>query len=500
MRGITIDRLAVVLGLWLAVAVIYWPSAAALDVIWRGHAGNSYTHGYLVLLASLWLIVRERARLRAESIRPVSRAWILVIILSGLWVWSWRASIQVLHVLLVPAILLVALLATLGWRAARISLFPIGLLLFALPVWGVINEGLLSLSVRVNGILIWVSGMPAYMQDELIRLPGGSIEIAKACTGLNEFVIGLTLAALYGEIARDPPRLRLAWLGLMGALALLANSARIFVVTAAAYETDMRSALVEHHIWLGWCLFAAAVGAFLAIAGLLAPREARKGERKMPEASPTPSGVGLGVGHVAVALGCLGLLPTLAYGTDILRSKAVVEILIRSPHTPAGWLGPTPDPASEWAPRFVNPSAESLERYADARGEAVEVFTVAYGAQTQAGKLLGYGNDLFAGAKELLPQSQRTVDSPAGHWREAVAITPDGGRSLIWWRYRIGSRVFVRPRLSQLWYGLAALAGMPPVSSLTALRAVCDADCTVAREQLAAAAGPLQPMLTAIPR
>jgi exosortase len=500
MRGVGSDRLAIVLGLWLAVALIYWPSAAALDMIWRGSAGDSYTHGYLVLAASLWLIVRARQRLQAAPIRPVDWAWFLVVMLSGVWLWSWRASIQVLHVLLLPAILLAALLATLGWRAARISLFPIGLLLFAIPVWGAINDGLLSLSAKVNGILIWVSGMPAYMQGDLIQVPGGSIEIARACTGLNGFVIGLTVAALYGEVARDPPWRRLLWLPVMGTLALMANSVRIFMVTVAAYESDMRSPLIAHHIWLGWCLFAAAVSTFLLIAARLAPRESWKEEPTAAVASQAPMGESLSVARVAVVLGCLGFLPALAYGTDVLQSTSVAKVAVRLPAAPTGWRGPEPDPASGWAPRFADPSAESLDRYVDARGEPVEVFTVAYRAQSQAGKLLGYGNDLFAGAKPLQPQSQRTVDSPAGLWRETIAVDSVGARSLIWWRYRIGNRLFVRPRLSQLWYGLAALMGTPPVSSLTALRALCGADCTTARRQLSAAAVQLQPMLTSTSR
>lgn len=500
MRGVTSDRLVIVLGLWLAVTLIYWPSAATLDMIWRNSAGNLYSHGYLVLATSLWLIVRARARLQAAPIHPVGWAWGLVIVLSGVWLWSWRASIQVLHVLLLPAILLAALLALLGWRAARISLFPIGLLLFAIPVWSAINDLLLSLSAKVNGILIWLSGMPAYMQGDLIRLPGGTIEIAQGCTGLNEFVIGLTVAALYGELARDPLRRRLMWLVLMGALALLANSVRIFIVTVVAYETDMRSSLVAHHIWLGWCLFVAAVGGFLLIAGYLARRDRREEAPPVAVTSPPPGGQGLSVARVAVALGCLGLLPTLVYGTDVLRSDTVADVIIQLPAAPAHWRGPLPDPGSEWAPRFAKPSAEARQRYIDSQGEPLETFTVAYRVQTQDGKLLGYGNDIFAGTEQLRPQSQRTVESPAGRWRETVAVGSDGGRSLIWWRYRIGNRVFLRPRLSQVWYGLTALTGTPPVSSFTALRTACGTDCSAAREELEAAAETLLPTLTSIPR
>jgi EpsI family protein len=498
----TTDRLTVIFGLWVAVAVIYWPSAVALDGIWRGSAGNSYTHGYLVLAASLWLIVRDRARLAAAPVRPVGWAWILVLILSGAWLWSWRAAIQQLHVLLLPAILLAALLAALGWRVTRILLFPVGFLVFAMPVWGAINSSLQTLSAKGNGILMWLSGMPAYMQGDLIRLPGGSIEIAQACAGLNGFLIGLAVAALYGELTRDQLRRRLAWLALMGTLAFIANSIRIFIVTVAAYESDMRSSLVTHHIWLGWCLFAVAVGVFLLIAGRLAdmwdrglPQEARSREPESSEAAQLPSGQGPGVAGLAVAFACLGFLPVLAYGTDLLRSKTHGDIFIRWPEAPQGWQGPRPEVAGEWSPRFVNPSVESLRRYIDPRAEAVEVFVVAYRTQTQHGKLLGYENDLLGSATQLQlqPQSQRIVDTVAGRWREAVAVDPTGARSLIWWRYRIGDRTFSEPRLSQLWYGLAALTGRPPLSSLTALRVACDPDCAAVREQLAAAAARLQP-------
>lgn len=499
-------RLTAIFGLWMAVAVIYWPSAAALDGIWRGSAGNSYTHGYLVLIASLGLVVRDRVRLTATPVRPVGWAWALVVALSGVWLWSWRAAIQELHVLLLPMILLVALLAALGWRAARILLFPVGFLVFAMPVWGAINDTLQTLSAKMNGILIWLSGMPAYMQGDLIRLPGGGIEIAQACTGLNAFLIGLTVAALYGELARDPLRRRLAWLVLMGTLAFIGNSIRIFIVTVAAYETDMRSSLVTRHIWLGWCLFAIAVGVFLLLARRLAdvwdrgrPPEARLAEKATAESAQPLSGRGPGMASCAVALACVGLLPVLAYGTDLLRANTRADILIHWPEAPHGWQGPRPDVASEWSPRFVNPSVESLRRYIDPRAQAVEVFIVAYRAQTQDGKLLGYGNDLLGSPTRLQLQSQRIVDSAAGRWREAVAVDPTGARSLIWWRYRIGDRAFSEPRLSQLWYGVAALTGRPPLSSLTALRAACGPHCAAAREQLAAAAAQLQPSVN-LPR
>lgn len=494
-----VDRLLVIFGIWLAATVIYWPSAIALDAIWRGGSGEAYTHGYLVLISSLWLLVRDRKRLAATPVRPVGWMWALAVLLSVAWLFAWRAAIQTLHVLLLPAIVLTALAAALGWRVARRCLFPVGLLLFAMPIWDPITHSLQSSSARMTAAMIWLSGMPAYLQGDLIRLPGGTIEIARACSGLNSVVIGLTVAALYGALARDPLGRRLAWLALMGALAMLANAVRIFAVVVAAYETDMRSSLVVHHIWLGWCLFAVAVGIFLLCAGGLADFWDRQRPAPAPESEGQPTQApGLpraSLTRLAVGLTCMGLLPALSYGMDLARSGAPDGLVIEWPEAPQGWRGPMPDSVRAWSPRFLEASAESQRIYIDSRAQLVEVFAVAYRTQTQGGKLLGFRNDLLGTPTRLQAQAQRVARSPAGRWRETVAVDPAGGRSLIWWRYRIGGRDFIDPRLSQLWYGLEALTGSPPVSSLTALRASCSTDCAAARAQLATAAARLQPVL-----
>jgi exosortase A len=500
--------LTVVFALWLAVAVIYWPSTLALNGIWLGASGDAYTHGYLVLFSSLWLTWRDRERLEATPVRPVVWPWGAVIVLSAAWLWSWRAAIQVLHVLLLPAILLTALVAVLGWRAARRSLFPVGVLLFAMPIWDPLHHPLQTASAKITEVLVWISGMPAYVRGDLIRLPGGTIEIAQACAGLNAVVIGLTVGALYGEIMRDPLRRRLLWLSLMGLLALAGNGVRIFIVTVAAYETDMRSSLVAHHIWLGWVLFAIAVGIFLLIAGRLGdvwdrgcPLSARAAAAaEKPRLDAPQASIGSRGARLAIGLACLGFLPALSYAMDFLQSQRPSGVVIAWPDAPQGWRGPMPDMMTEWSPRFENPTAESLRVYLDSRAKPVEVFAVAYRSQTQDGKLLGYRNDLLGSRKQLQARAQGVVSSPEGYWRETIAVDPTGARSVIWWRYRIGRRSFIDPRLSQAWYGLKALTGSPPVSSLTALRAPCSADCSAARRQLEAVAARLQPMMGLRPK
>jgi EpsI family protein len=259
----SVSRVTLVFGLWLAVALAYWPSSLALAHLWVNTAEEAYTHGFLILLICLWFVVRERRSLAAAPLEPLPQALIPLLLLSLMWLWAWRAAVQELHLMLLPAILYVAIIAALGWRAARILAFPVGYLYFALPFWSDANFILQKLSAKMTGVLVWLAGVPAFMQGDVIHLPAGSIHIAGGCSGLHSFIVGLALATLYCKLCRFTPRRTAVALALMAALTMIVNWVRIFIVTFAAYLTDMQTSLVRNHYWLGWWLFAATFVGFL---------------------------------------------------------------------------------------------------------------------------------------------------------------------------------------------------------------------------------------------
>ncbi len=489
-----VTALALIFAFWAAVALVYWPSALELNRLWTDLPGETYTHGYLIFLLSLWLIIRDRKRLAVMPRRAEPLALIPLALLSAAWVFFWRAAIQEPQLMLLPLILFAAFFAAFGRRLARAVAFPIGFLYFALPFWGDINGIIQGLSAKMVGVLIWVTGIPAYTNGVMVHLPGGLIEIAQSCSGLHEFIVGLALAALYGKLSDEPWRRRLGWLALMGALSLAVNWVRIFTVIVAAYETEMRSSLVRQHYWLGWWLFAFVFAAFLWWTGRSAPARRAPPSPENRDASESPSTATMGGLPVILTLVVLAAMPLLAYGMDWANTAAGTAVAFQWPAAPRGWAGPSAADVSEWRPRFLRPSGEALTRYTDPAGEPVDAFAVAYRVQTQRAKLLGYWNDLLGDPKQTRQQSVRLVNSPAGRWQQIVALNSDGSRALVWNRYRIGSRVFVQPRLSQLWYGLVAIV-KPPMSSLTALRTQCMPDCNAARARLSSAVAWLRPNL-----
>ncbi len=395
---------------WAVVAVLYWPSALELHRLWTDWPGETYTHGYLILLLSLWLIVRDRERLAVTPIRPEPLALIPLALMSVAWVWFWRAAIQELQLLLLPLILYAALFSALGRRMARAVAFPIAVLYFAMPIWGDINGIVQALSAKVTGALLWATGIPAYMDGDFVRLPTGSIEIARSCSGLHELIVGLALAAIYGKLSGEPWRRRLQWLGLMGALSLMVNWVRIFTVVIAAYETDMRSSLVKHHYWLGWWLFAFVFAAFLWWTGRAAPPNRALSSDEEGHVSAQPSDFTIRGAPLALTLAVLAVMPVLAYGVDLAGSQGGTAMTVQWPAAPAGWIGPTKPSASQWQPHFVASSGESLTQYADPTAQPIDAFAWPIACRRSAPSSSAIGTICWVALQRLRQQSLRVVE------------------------------------------------------------------------------------------
>src|SRR5690606_30850662 len=102
-----------------------------------------------------------------------------------------RSGIQTGHQVLLPVLIWLAVAGTLGWRAAFVTTFAVGYLYFAIPVWGVVNSLLQSLTTQVVGWLLHLTGVVATIEGNFIHLPVGTFEIAAGCSGIHFFIVAL---------------------------------------------------------------------------------------------------------------------------------------------------------------------------------------------------------------------------------------------------------------------------------------------------------------------
>jgi len=483
-------RVWIVLALLSATFLIYWPSTLALHGLWTDTHSRTYTHGYLILLISLWLVARSGEALDSAPVRPASYALVAIIGLSAAWLVSWRAGLQDLHLVLLPLLILAQVLAVFGRVVGLRAAFPIGFLYFALPLWGDVVGILQHMSVGVTGGLIWLTGLPAFVEGNRVHVPAGGLEIEDGCAGLHYLIVGIALAALYGELLKDSISWRLRWVCLMGILAIICNWLRIFVIVVVAYATDMQGFLIRvDHYWFGWLLFAATFTAFLWIAGRTARAARTPTERPTPAAQPGAQAAMPDPRRYVSAVACACALPLAVYG---VRGPDESQVLIHWPLTPAAWEGPTLEPPSTWSPAFHNATMAALRMYRSSSGPSIEVFVVVYRTQEQGRELVNYDNALFGTQDTLSLEQERVVRAGGSGWREATVVDRDGKQSIILSQYRIGDRSFVSPLASQLWYGLTALRAPLP-SSLVAMRTPCHSRCDAARERLEAFVPNLDP-------
>jgi EpsI family protein len=199
------------------------------------------------------------------------------------------------------------------------------------------------------------------------------------------------------------------------------------------------------------------------------------------------------------AISCLALLPALAYGTDLLQKSRAGGVAVDWPAAPSSWQGPQAEVSTSWMPVFAHADAFSRAQYVDPSGSPVQVFVAAYREQRQGAKLVSYGNTLFGGDGRLQLLDEHVIASASGSWREALLRDRAGTQSIVWARYRIGDRIFLWPRGSQLWYGLVSFMARP-VSSVVAVYAACKPDCASARSRLGEASARLAPSVRPIAR
>lgn len=469
------------LAVFVAAFAILWPTTASLMERWNDTDGKTYTHGYLIVLISAWLMWRDRHRLQAAASRPFLPALLAVVATSCVWLLSLRSGIQTGHQVLLPVLIWLAVAGALGWRAAFVTTFAIGYLYFAIPVWGVVNSLLQSLTTQVVGWLLHLTGVVATIEGNFIHLPVGTFEIAAGCSGIHFFIVALAIAALYGEIHRDSLKVRIQLLVLAAILAAATNWIRVYIIVVAGYLTDMQHYLVRvEHYRFGWAVFAVTMTIFILIARRLPANE--------PAVVQDVRGIELRRSRTwlaaVAALGLMAAGPVWNHLTGSLQAALPSQDQLLPAVASAHSTGPLAPMRFNWAPQFHGADAAVHGRYVT-DGHDVEIYTAVYTSQRQGKELVAYDNSILGAERaDVLSESN------AGDWHE-LQVRSAVGHELLRFQYQIGAMRTSDDLRAQIAYGLQSFTGTP-LSRLIALRTDCVPDCEAARQRLNSLAGALR--------
>lgn len=172
-----------------------------------------------------------------------------------------------------------------GPKSFRIALFPLLFLLFLVPVPTFLMQSALRIlqvmATEVSYRLFQLTGIPIARDGIVFRLPGVSIEIAEACSGMRGTLTLLIVSILAGHLfLRDAWRKGVLVLSTFP-ITVLGNGFRIVGLTVLAIHVDM--AFIDStslpHLRGGWFFFLVDLAVLGGVVALL-KRHERHGDKK----------------------------------------------------------------------------------------------------------------------------------------------------------------------------------------------------------------------------
>lgn len=479
--------LAIVIGVLTLTALLYWPTSLAIVELWQDTDRLLYTHGWLVLAVTVWLIWRDRAQLASIRVTPPTVGWCLVAIGSVGWLVGFNAGLLAMTTLAMPLLALTAIWATAGVGVTRRVAFAVLYLYFALPIWELLNPLLQSLTTLVNLWLAQLVGIPVAMEGSFIHIPAGSFEIAGGCSGLHFLIVALAIAALQGEIDRDDLRSRVLLLGIAAALALMTNWLRVFTIIVAGHLTGMQHFLVKvDHYYFGWFLFVFALGLYLYVSSRV-PHATRTALSKAQAVELPARGRPMIAAVLSAAALALG--PTWLFA-GVAKIEPTGQ---QTPPTLESWSGPSLYLA-DWRPVFENSDEEFLAAYHHEAIGDVALYRATYHSQHHGKELRGYFNTVLGAQYKAKESHQRQVEAGGKTFKlsEQIAAGTNDHDLLIWSLFTIDGNPDPMGVSSQLTYGVRSLLRYPE-ASVVAMAAECRPDCDHARDALGVFASQVLP-------
>jgi EpsI family protein len=235
-------------------------------------ANPEYVDRFLILAASAGIAWQARTGLLALPVRPARIGYLPLILGGSAFPVGWFLLAQVGPKPVVLWWLSAAwamatagyILIAGGWRHLRVLAFPLGFLLFALPIPNrllvPLQFALQSATTSASAALLPVLGVPVERNGFVLSLPNGDLGVAEACSGVRS-VTALTAIAAF-----------VAWwrgFGFLRGLALVVLS--VPVIAGVNAVRVVISGLLQEHVGAAYVRghWHEALGVVMVLLGLL---------------------------------------------------------------------------------------------------------------------------------------------------------------------------------------------------------------------------------------
>lgn len=225
---------------------------------WRGwNDENDQVHCRFIVPIIALIFWLRRGDLMAAVKAPSTRGLAFVIVGIVFFVLAVRCLQPRIAIVALPLIVYGAAEFVGGRDLARIFIFPCLLMLFMVPIGGVI-QGTVSLQLLASktvGALCALLGIHVQIIGTTINVDGHSFEVAGGCSGIRSLMAMSMLAALYVYFTQKEAWKRWVIFGCSILFALVGNIARLFSVVLVAKWWNPEIAGGPYHDLSGLIVF-----------------------------------------------------------------------------------------------------------------------------------------------------------------------------------------------------------------------------------------------------
>lgn len=449
--------LLMLLALWAAVLVLYWPTASAMATIWW--RSDTYAHGLVVPPAAVWLMWRKRAQLATVTPSPTVLGLLGMLGAALLWLAGDLVAVNAVTQFAFMALIVCAVPALLGWQVTRMLMFPLLYLFLAVPVGDFMLPHLMEWTADFTVAALRLSGIPVYREGLQFIIPSGSWSVVEACSGIRYLVASFTVGCLFAYINYQSLRKRLLFVGVAILVPLVANWLRAYMIVMLGHLSGNTLATGVDHLVYGWVFFGVVITIMFMIGARWADREPVAPAALHAPQSAVAGAVGARWGISAVlALLALGVPHVLNW--QLQERVQQGEVQLQALAAQAGWQATTP-PAG-WVPAYEAANAMSHSGWASPSGERVGMHVAYYRAQNYERKLVSSTNVLVRSKDEAWAQvSGGTAHTQLGSdpltvqraelRAQGSVLNADLQRLVAWQFFWVDGRVTASPIQAKLW-------------------------------------------------
>ena len=427
--------LSLVIGvtLWL-----YRSTFMGMVFLWR--ASDTYAHGFVVPLISVWLVWRLRARLAAMAPQTNWLAVACALLVAALWSAGDLVAVNSVTQLALVTLLVLWVIAILGWPVARVIAFPLAFLYFAVPIGDFLLPAMMERTADFTVLALRASGIPVYREGLQFVIPSGSWSVVEACSGIRYLIASVTVGCLFAYLSYNGWRKRVLFMAFSVLVPLVANWMRAYFIVMIGHLSGNELATGVDHLIYGWVFFGVVILGMLLVGTRYADASANDaGEAEEAALDKRPSTRGFSLVVIAVACLLVAAFPHGMSGWWAAHNKSgpvVWSVLSVVPP----WHSSLERPAS-WAPAFQQASATLEAGYVAPDSARVGLHVSYYRQQDYERKLVTSSNVLVDSGDKAWSVVVRGSDQAA---LEGSVLNVDvavlrgalhGGQRLLVWRF-----------------------------------------------------------------